>query len=761
MTKIDEFISKLEDNKTTPKERKEFIESLNKRDFISFLKKDFSKDTFLKTMFDLFGESLPVSDEVDNQSVDTRSDLFEEYLDQTQALIRKFNIEEIKKALRDIKPEYVTIKNLFLEHLVQLIHNTKEPIDIKRLVEFKTRIEKRQITPEDIRTTLLRMPKEEFSFFICIDNQETNSYLRTISNQSIELDNMYEYQAEIIAEIIEDYTEDEIIELIPVLNDSSKKIRNMFFKCLNEKKASEIFLTNAPKYSNDIYNYIMSPALSEERDKLIVRILSDVNLYSLFSESELYFLRTNLSNGEHILDESSNIINTYEVDLCNEAIKYIANIRGRDKKSIKNGILKKLSAKKIHHLLIEANKGLVNIGEKEISIKEFLFLIEMPVDKAILFLKECTELTEEEKKALLNELYKDNEYSKLSISEARNKIINKYAKLVVNNKTYLSSDFAYCYKDILELDYNKGFLDDMIKKYSQNMFVTVSLECMNIFLAQIIEREKTLYDIELEKEFYVGRTYTNERPNQNVKLGGYTASDKTISINTNAYSELAKSFDDTSKDTVIKIFLQKVSMIETVFHELRHSYQNERMQEIGSMRDFYFMLDELLHKESYLSTTYYNANYDVDSRETDANLYAKVATCSLFKSNPIVKNIYWKVFGKDAHKLAKQRKSPQLRKKWSFEQEQTTIINMFFNEMSPIAIKRLSEEYPMLALITDEGYQLSEEELVERYMAVETALRENNIENKEDYEVGESILKFLKTYLEKVHNKKVKMKKAV
>ena len=93
MTKIDEFISKLEDNKTTPKERKEFIESLNKRDFISFLKKDFSKDTFLKTMFDLFGESLPVSDEVDNQSVDTRSDLFEEYLEQTQALIRKFNIE--------------------------------------------------------------------------------------------------------------------------------------------------------------------------------------------------------------------------------------------------------------------------------------------------------------------------------------------------------------------------------------------------------------------------------------------------------------------------------------------------------------------------------------------------------------------------------------------------------------------------------------------------------------------------------------------
>lgn len=123
--------------------------------------------------------------------------------------------------------------------------------------------------------------------------------------------------------------------------------------------------------------------------------------------------------------------------------------------------------------------------------------------------------------------------------------------------------------------------------------------------------------------------------------------------------------------------------------------------------------------------------------------------------------MYWKVFGKDALKLAKQRKSPQLRKKWSFETEQTTIIDMFFNEMSPIAIKRLSEEYPMLALITDEGYQLSEEELVERYMAVETALRENNIENKEDYEVGESILKFLKTYLEKVHNKKLKIKKAV
>ena len=69
------------------------------------------------------------------KSIDTRSDLFEEYIHQTEQLIKQFTLSELKSVLNKIRPEYITIKNMFTEHLIQLIHKTKEPIDIKKIVE--------------------------------------------------------------------------------------------------------------------------------------------------------------------------------------------------------------------------------------------------------------------------------------------------------------------------------------------------------------------------------------------------------------------------------------------------------------------------------------------------------------------------------------------------------------------------------------------------------------------------------------------------
>ena len=47
MQRINEFIEKLEANKTTPNERRGFISSLTKKEFIYFLKQDFSSNTQL------------------------------------------------------------------------------------------------------------------------------------------------------------------------------------------------------------------------------------------------------------------------------------------------------------------------------------------------------------------------------------------------------------------------------------------------------------------------------------------------------------------------------------------------------------------------------------------------------------------------------------------------------------------------------------------------------------------------------------------
>lgn len=762
MQRIDEFIELLESNKTTPNERRGFIGSLTKKEFIYFLKKDFNKDTEMSDLMEkLFGTRMDEFLDT-RKSVDTRCDLFEEYIHQTEQLISRFTLNELKEVLNKIRPEYVTIKNMFTEHLIRLIHNTKEPIDIKKIVDFKSRVEKDQITHEDIRSTLLKMSKEEFSTFITLTKQEPDLLLVSISRDDQNIDSMYEYQAEIIAEILEEYTEDEMIALIPFLNDASSRIRTMFFKCLNEKKANEIFLTNAPKYSKDMYSYILSPTQSNEKDKIIISILSDPKLYSLYSEQDLIYLRTLISNREIILDESSNIINTTEEELKQEAAKYIANLRCRDNASVSRGILKKLSSKKLHDLLNEVNKGLKNIEEDEISYKEFIKLIDMPLDKAILFLRRCIELTEEEKKQILNELYKENEYSELTIQEASHKIINKQKNLIVSSRTFKSDSFDYCYPDLLEMNYDEKFFNDMLKKYLRSLFVTVTPQCMNIFLSQLIEKVKNELGLEITKEFYVGRAFTSSRLNQQVTLGGYLPSKKSILINTNAYSEVSTIKSESKSREVLKSFLDKLSMIQTIFHELRHAYQHETIQGIGTVRDLYFLLDQLIHHNTIAGKMYYDNNYKDDSREVDADLYAIISTASLLRIEPELKKAYWSTCSEQARKLAKKRKAPQLRKEWSHQSDEDRIplVEIFDQLLSKYKITELSEEYPMLAVITADGYILNEDSLVERYMAVEEALRNDKLD-EETFKEGQEILRFLGEYLDKIHNKKMKTKKTL
>lgn len=741
MQRIDEFIELLESNKTTPNERRGFIGSLTKKEFIYFLKQDFSSNT--------------------QRSIDIRSDLFEEYINQTKQIISEFTLSELKNILHKIKPQYITIKNLFIEHLINIIHESEEEIDIKRIVEFKHRVANGTITYEDIRTTLLKMKKEEFSVLITLDRQEITPKLDSISMYDKKLDEMYEYQAEIIAEILEEYTEDEMIALIPFLNDSSSRIRTMFFKCFNERIANEIFLTNAPKYSKDIFSYIVTPTQNNEKDEMIISILSNPKLYSLYSNHELQYLRALISNKETILDENSNVINTTEEEIKKEAAKYIANLRCRIKQSISRGILKKLSAKKIHDLLNEVNKGLLNIGEEEISFKEFISLMEMPLDKAVLFIKSCIELTEEEKKEILSTLYKDNEYNKCSINEAANRVSNKYMKIAEKMDTKNNEDFSFIYCDLLEKNYNKQFFDNLLKNFAKLGFITIPADCMNIFLSQLIDKTSNELGIEVQKEFYVGKSFVFGS-DKRVTIGNYSSNDNKITINTNAYIEVEENKEDTPKRKKIRSFMNRIAMIEAVFHELRHAYQFKIMKRVGTVRDLYFLLDDLLHSIPLFGNIYYTNNYEDDSKELDAQLYSLISTASLLRVDQTIKDIYWQSFSQDAKELSRKRKAPQLRKKWSYQKdsEKTSLIDLVNELLGGPRLESLAEEYPMLAIISDEGYILNEDKLIERYMAIELSLKEDNLDDK-SYEEGQSILKFLGEYLDKIHNKKMKQKKSI
>ncbi len=741
MNRIDMFIEQLESNRTTPNERRGFIGSLTKKEFIYFLKQDFSEDT--------------------QKSIDTRSDLFEEYIHQTEQLINKFTLNELRDILPKIKKQYVTIKNMFTEHLIRLIHNSKEEIDIKKIVEFKRRIEEYGITNEDIKSTLLKMKKEEFSVLITLDRQEPTSITKSISYSDTRLDLMYDIHKEIIAEILEEYTEDEMVELIPFLNNASSRIRTMFFKCFNEKKANEIFMTNAPEYSSDILSYLMSPTQNNEKDKMIISILSNPNLYSLYELSELRYLRTLISNKEIILDENSNIIDISEEEIKQEAAKYIANLRCRENESISRGILQKLSSTKLHDLLNEVNKGLLKISEEPITYEEFIKLTNMPLEKAVLFINKCTELSEEEKSKLLHDVDKFNSYLGMTPQEATTHVLEKYKRLVVLSKTDKSPIFKFLYNDLLEIPYDKTFFNEMLSHFSRSEFVSVLPECLNIFLSQLIEKTNLELNLNVKKEFFRGRSLVFGHEKTNVQIGTYSPKENKIRINTNSYSEVETQKTDSPRRAHLRIFMNRIAMIEATFHELRHAYQQKVIKEIGTTRDLYFLMDRLIQQKTLFGGAYYQVNYDDESTEVDAELYSLVATASLLRIDWSTKDMYWQSVSKRARELAKKRKSPQLRKLYfGMTDEKHSIIDAFTSRFTPEAIQKLAEEYPMLALITNDGYILNEEEITERYMAVEQSLREDDISDKE-YEDGIKILNFLRDYLRRIHNKKIKSKKFI
>lgn len=381
MKKVEEFIELLENQTISKEECDNFLQSLSKEEFIYFLKKDFTiNERKKKFMFELFGSSIN-EDFAKNDSINKRLNLFAESPEIIHKLIQQFSKEEIKQLLPQIQVEYTQIKEMFIKYFVQQVHNNYENFDENKTVVFLEKLKEEEYSVNDIPIYLSQMTKPEFSFFLCLD--------KTFSN--------IKYFQKTIKEIISQYNDGEIVEIIPFINDVHADIKKELFKKLSANNAYNIFISNPYKYKNEIICYLVNLPSSPAKDQIITNILTQNSLYSFFDENEINILHSQIEDKEVILDENSNIINTYQKDIKEAAFNFIKNIRTNDKPNIKRGILKKLSAKSLHSILNEVNKSLVNSQIEPISYKEFIHSFSMPLSKTILFLNECSELTEVEK----------------------------------------------------------------------------------------------------------------------------------------------------------------------------------------------------------------------------------------------------------------------------------------------------------------------------------------------------------------------------
>ena len=95
-----------------------------------------------------------------------------------------------------------------------------------------------------------------------------------------------------------------------------------------------------------------------------------------------------------------------------------------------------------------------------------------------------------------------------------------------------------------------------------------------------------------------------------LKFGGwYDIKDKRIIILINS---LYEKFEFLSPDSFAHI-------IRKIYHEIRHVYQNEKMNNTSKYKDFYISLEKVLIK---YDTLYYNLKHDFFLTEIDADIYS-------------------------------------------------------------------------------------------------------------------------------------------
>lgn len=293
---------------------------------------------------------------------------------------------------------------------------------MKDLKQFLDDVKAQMITEEGIRSFLLSLNNEEFISMLstAMDND-------TKGIADIDIERMTQNHASVISEIISDLTLDEKEKALSNISNDFYTVEKMIFKTLPIEKAIELFLDNPDKYKEEIEAYIETPRQSKEKDHLIAKILSDKELYKLFSEEDRIIFKSLISDEIIFLDENYNLCNITEEELKNEVARYLANIEYKKDSSINRGIHQKISSKNLYLIFTEVNKGLERIDNPLLTEKELVEYLELPFEKAVLFLDSCLNLTDEEITDILTSNYPDKKeiISKKDITQLTN-IIEDY-----------------------------------------------------------------------------------------------------------------------------------------------------------------------------------------------------------------------------------------------------------------------------------------------------------------------------------------------
>lgn len=596
---------------------------------------------------------------------------------------------------------------------------------MNKIREFIENIKANLLTDEEISSFLLSLSKEEFYNMITLDTKATK--------ESPEIAAILKEHQDIIAELLSDFSIEEKKRVIPKISKDFDYVRKMMFNTLTIPDLTELIKREPLKYLSDIISYIKNTPFSDEKDNLIAFILSTPNIYHNLNDSTITSLKYFIGDTKVILDSRHNIVQTTESDLKNESAGYIANLRSRNSQTLTQGILTKLSSKTLLWTLNEVNKGLQNIEEEPITIIEFINLLNIPYEKAILIVNSLS-ISEEEKHQIINSSFPDKKLTnKQLISDIAISIIkDTIIKISTNNQ---DDSINLLYQDILELPYIEDIFNYLHELNSSNNFSNMSKDSLLVLITQLISKESLTRHLSLNKIFLV------EKEPPYSKRIEYNSESNTISLNINSFS---------TENTPLN-FEDIISLIEETFYELRRAEITKMIRNDINIRSFYFTIDYLIRvyeSKSTMTSQENQATYQDKVLDIDAELNSKISTSSFLGKKTFAGKYYWNMIEESIKSLAKLRKGPQNRGSKEDNKGSVKIVDYFFKVLKPYEIKSLKESSSVIDLITDdEGYRLDKESLLSRYNEFNLLLANSEDLPEDQLSQLKDILSFLEGYL--------------
>lgn len=381
-------------------------------------------------------------------------------------------------------------------------------------------------------------------------------------------------------------------------------------------------------------------------------------------------------------------------------LKHSIDSDSTKEEKISNRIIKNIISSNFESEIISES-----ICDNSIDIENF-FKNTLPFEKAVMILFK-TNMTNSDKLNILINTYPYNIKNYPNDFESiYNLIINRCLDAIINDSK--GKNLMQIQIDLINLPYNSEFMKQVDINFKKIMTTENSLY-FKIFISQLIKKEIFENNISSKSEFI----YKNDIVKNGTYLVSYGEyqylSDKFL-INSNLFTKnLAKP--------------EKFNIIGTIFHELRHNYQLKNIKNDISYKTLLFLLDQITSGEldEYFIIDYHK-NYFSISYELDAVAY-EVAKTFTYLDKYKYGNIYYEINKKRFLNAQKKLKEIQIRE--NFKDEETSLLKIVINNITPSKLVKLRDDYAVMKLIINEqGFLYTSDEILSFMASID-----NNIKN--------------------------------